>query len=101
MSNRIFCSRNCHNRWSKYSRFERDLVVAAGEPALVGLDPAGGVVLLHQVALRLGQAVLVEWDAVNGPLDLMIAVMMMMMIVVQLTPALQTQVGASTPESCS
>ena len=75
------------------------LVVAAGEAALVGLDPAGGVVLLHQVALRLGQAVLVEWDAVNGPLDLMIAVMMV--IVVQLTPALQTQVGASTPESCS
>jgi hypothetical protein len=42
------------------------LVVAAAEAALVGLDPAGGVTLLHEVTLRLRQAVLGDGQVRTG-----------------------------------
>ena len=44
------------------------LVVAAGQPSLVRVHPAGGILLLHEVAPGFREAVLGEGDAVDGAL---------------------------------
>ena len=49
------------------------LMVAALEPSLVGLHPAGGVLLLQQVSPRSWLAILVERNPVDRTLDTRIA----------------------------
>ena len=49
------------------------LMVAALEPSLVGLHPAGGVLLLQQVPPRSWLAILVEWNPVDRTLDASVA----------------------------
>ena len=72
--------------------------MTAGEATLVGLNPASGVVLLHQVPAGLGQAVLqiALSEALKcGKVTLWNGIP----LIAPLTPALQTQVGTSTPDS--
>ena len=49
------------------------LMVAALEPSLVGLHPAGGVLLLQQVPPRSWLAILVEGNPVDRTLDACVA----------------------------
>ena len=49
------------------------LMVAALESSLVGLHPAGGVLLLQQVSPRSWLAILVEWNPVDRTLDTSVA----------------------------
>ena len=86
--------------------------MAAGESSLISLNPAGGVVLLHKVAAGLGQTVLQSGDQ-GKQATLQVDIQTVLTIcfetkvtlwngiplIAPFTPALQTQVGTSTPDS--
>ena len=86
--------------------------MAAGESSLIGLNPASGVVLLHKVPAGLGQTVLQSGDqgkqatlqvdiqtVLTICLETKVTLWNGIPLIAPFTPALQTQVGTSTPES--
>ena len=88
------------------------LVMAAGESSLIGLNPASGVVLLHKVPAGLGQTVLQSGDqgkqatlqvdiqtVLTICLETKVTLWNGIPLIAPFTPALQTQVGTSTPDS--
>ena len=89
-------------------------MMAAGKSSLISLNPTSGVMLLHKVAAGLGQTVLQSGDQDQGKqatlqvdIQTVLTICFKMKVtlwngiplIAPFTPALQTQVGTSTPES--
>ena len=82
--------------------------MAAGESSLISLNPAGGVVLLHKVPTGLRQTVLQSEDqgkqvdiktVLTICFEMQVTLWNGIPLIAPFTPALQTQVGTSTPDS--